>query len=150
LVIERLKRGGISVILAESCTGGLVSKLLTDVPGSSAVVWGGIVAYSNAAKERLLSVPGRLIREKGAVSRETAQAMAKGALESSGCALAIALTGIAGPDGGGPDKPVGTVFIAAAATGGRSEVRGFLFEGGRDEIRRASAEAAFDMIESFS
>ncbi len=129
------------VALAESCTGGLAAKWLTDLPGASRVFWGGVGAYSNEAKERLLGVPRALLEEHGAVSAQAAAGMARGLLERSPALLAAAVTGIAGPDGGSPQKPVGTVWISALHRDGRNLTRGFLFPGGRDLVRRRSAVA---------
>jgi PncC family amidohydrolase len=112
-------------------------------------VWGGVVAYSNQAKEKILSVPADLIGAQGAVSADTALAMARGALAISACDLAVAITGIAGPDGGSREKPVGTVHIAIVAPDGRCDVRNCLFAGTREEIRQASAMKALEIIESF-
>src|SRR3984957_20914030 len=105
---------GLKIATAESCTGGLIAGLLTEIPGSSDVVERGFVTYSNAAKEDLLDVPPDLIRQYGAVSEPVARAMAEGALKHSLAHLAVAVTGIAGPGGGTAEKPVGLVYIAAA------------------------------------
>jgi nicotinamide-nucleotide amidase len=130
---------------AESCTGGLIAKCLTDVPGSSAWFERGFVTYSNRAKTEQLGVPAALVGRHGAVSEPVARAMARGALHHSPAGLAVAVTGIAGPDGGTADKPVGTVWIAWARRRGRGvEVRArrFRFRGSRDEVRRRAAAAA--------
>lgn len=130
---------------AESCTGGLIAKCLTDIPGSSAWFERGFVTYSNRAKTEQLGVPARLIDRHGAVSEPVAVAMARGALQHSPAGLAVAVTGIAGPDGGTPDKPVGTVWIAWARRRGRRvelRAKSFRFRGSRDEVRRRSAAAA--------
>lgn len=118
LVLERLRQRGLRLALAESCTGGLLAARLTDVPGSSSVLCGGVVAYANEAKTRLLGVPEALLREHGAVSEPVATAMANGARERFGADVAVATTGIAGPDGGSPQKPVGTVCFALASASG--------------------------------
>jgi nicotinamide-nucleotide amidase len=141
LLFRALELRGERAALAESCTGGLAAKWLTDLPGASRVFWGGVGAYSNEAKERLLGVPRALLEEHGAVSAQAASGMARGLLERSSAHLAAAVTGIAGPDGGSPEKPVGTVWISALHRDGRSLTRGFLFAGGRDLIRRRSAVA---------
>src|SRR5499427_4160717 len=112
----RAKR--LMIATAESCTGGLVAAMLTEIPGSSDVLERGFVTYSNAAKTAMLGVPADVIARFGAVSRETAGAMAQGALTHSPADLAVSITGIAGPGGGSPDKPVGLVHFAAAAGGG--------------------------------
>jgi nicotinamide-nucleotide amidase len=141
ILFRALELRGERLALAESCTGGLAAKWLTDQPGASRVFWGGVGVYSNDAKERLLGVPRSLLEEHGAVSAQAAAGMARGLLERSSAHLAAAVTGIAGPDGGSPEKPVGTVWISALHRDGRSLARGFLFAGGRDLIRRRSAVA---------
>ena len=117
-VVTLLKEHGKTVSTAESCTGGLVAQRITDVAGSSAVFLGGVVAYSNAAKTDLVAVPSELIDRVGAVSPEVAQALAEGARNRFGTDYGIGVTGIAGPDGGTPDKPVGLVYLAVAYPGG--------------------------------
>jgi nicotinamide-nucleotide amidase len=131
---------------AESCTGGLIAALLTSVPGSSDVMDAGFVTYSNAAKTAMIGVPPRLIAGHGAVSAEVARAMAQGALANSQADIALAVTGVAGPGGGTPAKPVGLVHLAAAARHGRikqGELR--LGDIGREGIRLAAVTAALDM-----
>ncbi|MBN1836994.1 MAG: nicotinamide-nucleotide amidohydrolase family protein [Spirochaetales bacterium] len=149
--VERLFRlldsRGLTASFAESCTGGLLSKLLTDLPGSSRVFWGGVVAYDNAAKTRLLGVQPSLLEGSGAVSREAAEAMCSGLLQVSGTDLAAAVTGVAGPEGGSALKPVGSVWIAARMSSGAGRCLGFRFRGGRDMVRRRSAVAAFLLAE---
>ncbi|TLM65341.1 MAG: CinA family nicotinamide mononucleotide deamidase-related protein [Deltaproteobacteria bacterium] len=140
-----LTAAGLTVALAESCTGGLIAKLLTDQPGASAFFERGAVTYANAAKTGWLKVPPPLLARSGAVSAECARAMARGIRRAAGTALGLAVTGIAGPDGGTPDKPVGTVFIALAGADGE-RVEGFLFRGGRDRIRLHSACTALDWL----
>ena len=139
ILFQALGERGERLGLAESCTGGLAAKWLTDLPGASRVFWGGVSAYSNDAKQRLLGVPRALLEERGAVSAEAAASMARGLLERSGVELAVAVTGIAGPEGGSPEKPVGTVWIGVAHRDGRSLTRAFGFSGGRDLIRRRAA-----------
>ena len=141
LLFRALELRGELLALAESCTGGLAAKWLTDLPGASRVFWGGVGAYSNDAKQRLLGVPPALLAEHGAVSAQAASAMARGLLERCPANLAAAVSGIAGPEGGSPEKPVGTVWISAVHRDGRSLTRSFLFAGGRDLIRRRSAVA---------
>ena len=136
---------GQTIALAESCTGGLVASRLTDVPGSSAYVMLGVVAYSNAAKESLLGVPHDLIVAHGAVSEQVARAMAEGARRLAGVDLALALTGIAGPTGGTSEKPVGLVWIALAHAEG-TEVRRFQFGDERILNKQRSAQTALDMV----
>jgi nicotinamide-nucleotide amidase len=133
--------------LAESCTGGLVSKQLTDIPGSSEVFWGAFVTYSNESKQSLLGVPGRVLEKFGAVSEEVASAMSDGLLKRTPADLAMAVTGIAGPEGGSPQKPVGTVWICARHRPGGRLCRRFHFRGNRDAVRRRAAVAAFVIAE---
>lgn len=133
---------------AESCTGGLVGHSVTGLPGSSDWFVGGIVSYSNSSKQALLGVPHDLLREVGAVSEEVARAMAVGALAAFADAdLAVAVTGIAGPDGGTPDKPVGLTFVAAARRDGRVEASRHVWTQDRDGNKRASALAALSAAE---
>jgi nicotinamide-nucleotide amidase len=113
-LLAEARAKGLKVATAESCTGGLVAGLLTEIPGSSDVVERGFVTYSNEAKEELLGVPREILKAHGAVSAETARAMVQGALKQSRADLAVAVTGIAGPGGGTADKPVGLVHFAAA------------------------------------
>jgi nicotinamide-nucleotide amidase len=145
LLLERR----LTVSMAESCTGGLVGHRLTNIAGSSRYVERGVVVYSNQAKEQLLGVPEELLRAHGAVSAPVAEAMAAGICRISGSACGIAVTGIAGPDGGTPAKPVGTVFIGAAAPGPdgpRITVRRFRFPGGREAVKWQSSQAALDLL----
>jgi len=139
---------GLKIATAESCTGGLVAGLLTEIPGSSAVVERGFVVYSNAAKQELLGVSAPTLAAFGAVSQETARAMAQGALAHSHADFAVAITGIAGPDGGTPEKPVGLVHLACAGTKGdivAIERRyGAL---SRAAIRLASVATALDLLQ---
>ena len=126
---------------AESCTGGLVGAALTNLPGSSAWYLGGVVAYANELKIRLLGVPAAVLAAHGAVSLETARAMAAGARAATGADFAVAITGIAGPAGGTPEKPVGLVYIGVAAPHGTATFKHH-FSGSRAEIRQAATEAA--------
>lgn len=135
------------IVTAESCTGGLLAAVLTEVPGASHVLERGYVAYSNAAKIELLTVPTMFIEDYGAVSKETAIAMAEGALLTSRAQISIAITGIAGPEGGSEAKPVGTVFIARSNNSGATEVKEFHFTGTRTEIRTECVKAALVMLE---
>ena len=130
-----------TVATAESCTGGLVGGALTSLPGSSAWYLGGVVAYSNALKIRLLGVPAELIASHGAVSPETACAMAEGARACTAADFAVSITGIAGPEGGTPGKPVGLVFLAVASPAGTATFE-HRFPGARPEIRAAATQAA--------
>jgi nicotinamide-nucleotide amidase len=129
------------VATAESCTGGWIAKALTDIPGSSQWLEGGIVAYSNAAKSALLGVPAALIAAHGAVSEPVVRAMAEGARARLGVPLAVAVSGVAGPDGGTPDKPVGTVWFAWA-NGRQTIAARERFSGDREAVRRRSVELA--------
>jgi nicotinamide-nucleotide amidase len=130
---------------AESCTGGLLGKMLTDVPGSSRYVDRGWITYSNESKTQMLGVPAELIEKHGAVAEPVALAMADGARQRSGADFALSITGIAGPDGGTADKPVGTVCIALAHGGG-IEVRTFVLPGDREMVRERSANMAMTML----
>jgi nicotinamide-nucleotide amidase len=144
-----LRSRGLRIAAAESCTGGLVLARLTEVPGSSDYVDRGVVVYSNRAKVELLGVPSKLIDDHGAVSEPVAEAMARGMLKIAPADIAVGITGIAGPSGGSPQKPVGMVVIAAAWTREgivESRVRTFNFIGGREMIRFQASQAALDMV----
>jgi nicotinamide-nucleotide amidase len=144
-LLAELGARGATLALAESCTGGLVAELVTEVPGSSRVFLGGVVAYSNAAKSALLGVDPALIEAHGAVSEAVARAMAEGARARFGASFAAAVTGIAGPDGGTPEKPVGLVhFAVASARGTRAKV--VTFTGNRNDVRKRSAFAALALV----
>lgn len=136
---------GWTVGTAESCTGGLVAARITALPGVSAFFLGGLVCYGNAQKTALLGVPAKLIRAKGAVSAEVAVAMAEGARRALGVDAAVAVTGIAGPEGGTAAKPVGTVFLAAARDG-RCLVEERHWGGTRGRVRGAAATAALRLL----
>ncbi|NOT43471.1 MAG: competence/damage-inducible protein A [Acidobacteria bacterium] len=140
-----LVRRGLRVAVAESCTGGLITSRLTDVPGSSRYVERSIVSYSNLSKTELLGVPERLIRAEGAVSEAVARAMAEGVRRCAGVEIGIGVTGVAGPDGGTPDKPVGTVAIAVAL-GDDVQVATRRFLGERDMVKFQASQAALDML----
>jgi nicotinamide-nucleotide amidase len=133
------------IATAESCTGGLVASRLTDVAGSSDYFERGVVAYSNRAKTQLLDVPEELIREHGAVSEPVGVSMASGMRERASVDIAVGITGIAGPGGGNDQKPVGTVVVAAVSPAG-TEVRRFLFLGGREQVKFQASQAALDMV----
>jgi nicotinamide-nucleotide amidase len=140
---------GLKIATAESCTGGLVAGLLTEIAGSSDVFERGFVTYSNMAKQDLLGVPGALIRQHGAVSEAVARAMAEGAIRNSTAELSVAITGIAGPGGGSEEKPVGLVYIAAARAGEATLHRQCRFgDIGRAQIRLKSVETALEMLQS--
>ena len=150
-VVEANRAQGRRIAVAESCTGGLVSAAITEVPGASDVFYGGFVTYSNDAKTKRLGVGSDVIETFGAVSIATAWSMARGALEASGADLAVAITGIAGPDGGSPSKPVGTVVFARAERGQpaediKADSKLFSAEGGRSGIRLQAALCALELL----
>ncbi len=134
------------IATAESCTGGLIAAALTAISGSSASVDRGFVTYSNTAKTEMLGVPAALIVRVGAVSEEVARAMAEGALARSPATVTVAVTGIAGPSGGSPDKPVGLVHFASALRGGPTLHERHIFPGDRDAVRHATALTALDLL----
>ncbi|MCP5361594.1 MAG: CinA family protein [Hyphomicrobiales bacterium] len=140
------RANGWKLATAESCTGGLVAGALTDVPGSSDVFDRGFVTYSNIAKQEMLGVPAALLEAHGAVSEEVARAMAEGALAQSEADMAVALTGIAGPDGGTEAKPVGLVFIAVAKLSGAMLCEKCIFPNDRAAVRAAAVEKALDLF----
>jgi nicotinamide-nucleotide amidase len=139
-----LKARGFRIAAAESCTGGGLLSRLTDVPGSSVWVRGGVIAYANDVKVDQLGVPAALIAAHGAVSEPVARAMADGVRQRLQADVGVAITGIAGPDGGSAEKPVGTVVIATS--GKNDAVRTFLFPGDREAIRRFATTAALEMV----
>jgi nicotinamide-nucleotide amidase len=145
LVLDLLRERGLTLGTAESCTGGLAAARLTDVPGSSDVFKGAIVAYANEVKAERLGVPEWVLAEHGAVSAEAAAAMAHGARRALGVDVAVAVTGIAGPDGGTEEKPVGLVFLHAAGPGGEV-ARRIDFPGDRETIRLRAAVAALHLV----
>ncbi len=148
LLIDRCTHRGLKIATAESCTGGLVSALLTEIAGSSAVMDRGFVTYSNKAKTELLGVPGDLIADHGAVSEPVARAMAEGALENSRANLTVSITGVAGPGGGTPMKPVGTVHFACARENhGLVHRREDFGDLGRAEVRLGSVRVAIEMLD---
>ena len=142
---EALIERGEMMATAESLTGGLVASHIVDIPGSSAILAGGIVAYQNEIKEALLGVPHQVLEEKGAVSAETVKAMAEGARKKFGCEWAIATSGIAGPTGAEPGKPVGTVWIAVANSL-QNEAFCKIFEGNRTEVRQKSVYSVLSKL----
>jgi len=142
---EMLAARHLTIAVAESCTGGLITSRLTDVPGSSRYVERGVVSYSNASKIELLGVPEDMIAAHGAVSEAVATAMAQGIRTRSHVDIGIGVTGIAGPEGGTPDKPVGTVCIAATSKAD-TRVRTFRFVGGREMVKFQASQAALDMV----
>ena len=130
---------------AESCTGGLISAFITDIAGASAVFYGGIVSYDNSIKEKLLGVHAETLREKGAVSSETALEMSAGAVRALGVDLAVSVTGIAGPGGGSDKKPVGLVYISVASQRGLSVTENH-FSGDRESVRLQTVQKALSLL----
>jgi nicotinamide-nucleotide amidase len=148
-LLDQCRASGLKIATAESCTGGLIAGLLTEIPGSSAVVERGFVVYSNEAKEDLLGVPAETIRTHGAVSEAAARAMAEGALEASRAQIAVSVTGIAGPDGGTASKPVGLVHFACSLRGAATVAREVRFgDIGRVNVRLASVRVALELLEA--
>ena len=145
LVLQLCEEAGLSLATAESCTGGMVAQRLTSVPGSSRVFLGGVVAYADEVKAAELGVPREVLERHGAVSAETAAAMAAGARERLGADVAVAVTGIAGPDGGSDEKPVGLVYLHAESSFG-SRRADFVFPGDREGIRRRAAVTALHLV----
>jgi len=145
-VVARLAEHGLSLTTAESCTGGLLASLITDIPGASAVYKEGFVAYSNEAKKNLLHVEQALLDQYGAVSENVSKAMAEGALKLADSDFALAVTGIAGPGGSTPDKPVGLVFISLARRGKETICRECRFSTDRLTFKKLSTQTAFDML----
>jgi nicotinamide-nucleotide amidase len=146
-LLELCRRKGLRIATAESCTGGLIAATLTEIPGSSDVLDRGFVTYSNDAKQAMLGVAADTLSRFGAVSRETAEAMALGALANSPAEIAVSVTGIAGPGGATPNKPVGLVHFAAAARGGAPIHRERRFgDIGRSQVREASVAEALTML----
>lgn len=145
-VLAACRARGLKIATAESCTGGLIAGTLTAVSGSSDVVDRGFVTYSNAAKMGMLGIPADLIDAHGAVSEAVARAMAEGALALSDADLAVAVTGVAGPTGGTPEKPIGRVHLAAARKDRTVVHEVHTFPGDRDAVRAASVAAALDLM----
>jgi len=146
-IVDDFGRHGLKLATAESCTGGLVAALLTEIDGSSDVLERGFVTYSNAAKHEMLGVPAAMLAEHGAVSEPVVRAMAGGALARSAADVAVSVTGIAGPGGGTAAKPVGLVHLAAARRGGAVLHREFRFgDIGRGEVRLASVREALQLV----
>jgi nicotinamide-nucleotide amidase len=149
-LLALLEARGLTLATAESCTGGLIAAALTAIPGSSAVVTRGFVTYSNEAKRDMLGVPWGVLEGYGAVSESTARRMAEGALRESGADLAVSCTGIAGPGGATPGKPVGLVFIGAARKGGETQVLRRVFPGDRTAVRAATVEQALALAKALT
>jgi nicotinamide-nucleotide amidase len=148
-LLAEARAKGLKIATAESCTGGLVAGLLTEIAGSSDVFDRGFVTYSNRAKQDVLGVPAAMIRQHGAVSEVVARAMAEGAIRNSTAQLAIAITGIAGPGGGSDEKPVGLVHITAARAGEATLHRECRFgDIGRSQVRLKSVETALELLQS--
>jgi len=148
-LIARYRAEGFMVATAESCTGGLIAGLLTEIPGSSNVLERGFVVYSNEAKQELLGVPAETLLSVGAVSEETARALAEGALRASRADIAVSVTGIAGPDGGTAAKPVGLVHFACARRGAPTVAREERFgDIGREGVRLASVRVGLELLEA--
>lgn len=146
LIGDALKRRGWTVCTAESCTGGLIAHRLTNISGSSAYVLGGVVTYSNEAKMKLIGVPEATLSAHGAVSAATAQAMAEGVRALFNADIALSVTGIAGPGGGSPEKPVGLVYIGLAVRDRETQVNRYLWDGDRESNKARSADAALQML----
>jgi nicotinamide-nucleotide amidase len=148
-IVAACAKGGLMIATAESCTGGLIAGVLTEIAGSSAVVDRGFVTYSNEAKVGMLDVAPDLIAAKGAVSREVAIAMAEGAIRASRADITVAVTGIAGPGGSSPEKPVGLVHFAVAVRGGGTTHAERRFgDIGRSAVRLATVKAALEMVQA--
>ncbi len=145
-VVETLTAARRTVAFAESCTGGLLTKLITDIPGASAVLRGGVCAYANEVKRGVLSVPQRLLDDYGAVSRPVALHMARGVRALMGTDIGVGTTGIAGPASDDTEKPVGLVYVALALPGGRYVVRELRLDGDRDAIRQETARQALSLL----
>jgi len=146
-LLAAARAADVHIVTAESCTGGLIAALLTEIPGSSDVVERGFVTYSNEAKQELLGVPEELLRTYGAVSEPVCRAMAEGALKNARAEFSLAVTGIAGPGGGSAEKPVGLVYIGAASLTGQVIVREYRFgDIGRDQVRLGTVEKALALL----
>lgn len=145
-LLKALYKRKLKIATAESCTGGLIAATITEIPGSSQIFERGFITYSNQSKIELLTVPTFYLEDYGAVSRETAVAMAEGAILMSKADIGISVTGIAGPEGGTEDKPVGTIFIGLAIKGKNTKFEQHHFTGSRHLIRTQTVEAAFDMV----
>lgn len=148
-IVETLKARGEVFCTAESCTGGQISKTVTDLAGVSAVFFGGVVSYANEIKEKLLGVRHKTLEKYGAVSEQTAAEMATGAVRALGANFSVAVTGIAGPDGGSEEKPVGLVYIACADKNGNVKVTKNLFSGDRKAVRDQTTKTALQMLADF-
>jgi len=145
-VLDACRAKKLRLATAESCTGGMVAAALTDIPGSSDIVERGLVTYSNDAKSELLGIPPTVIKQHGAVSAEVAGAMATGALAHAPVDLAVGITGIAGPGGGSPEKPVGLVWFGIAAKGAQAKTESQVFPGDRVAVRSAATRHALELL----
>ena len=143
---DQLKQQHLQLVTAESCTGGQLAQTITSVPGASAWFERGFVTYSRLSKQQVLGVNQTLLNQYGSVSKEVVLAMATGALNKSPAHVSIAITGIAGPDGGTASKPIGTVFIACSLKNDTTNFEQFLFQGSRQEVRLRAAEEAINML----
>ncbi|MDF1525645.1 MAG: CinA family protein [bacterium] len=144
-ILERCIQRGWKMAVAESCTGGLIGARLTSVPGSSSYFLGGVIAYSNNLKKDLLKVPAVLLDSEGAVSGPVAEAMVRGVIAATGAHCGISVTGVAGPDGGTLEKPVGTVWVGIALPS-ETMSRQYNFTGNRDEVREQAVNAALELF----
>lgn len=143
-----LKDKGLSLAVGESCTGGLIGHTVTNVPGSSSYFQGGVIAYSNELKVKILQVSPHTLGSRGAVSKETALEMARGVKGVTGADIGLSVTGIAGPEGGGKEKPVGTIFIALSSRGAERYKR-LQLSGNRDEIKAMASQRALEMLRDY-
>ncbi|OQY32814.1 MAG: hypothetical protein B6241_09865 [Spirochaetaceae bacterium 4572_59] len=147
-LIDLCRGKKIRIVTAESCTGGLIGGALTDLSGSSDIFWGGFLTYANEAKSAILGVSEDTLETKGAVSEEVVRQMLDAALVKSGTELSIAVSGVAGPGGGTPEKPVGTVWIGVALKGYAYDIRKYLFDGNRQFVREKTVLTAVKMAEN--
>ncbi len=145
-IVTLLKNKKLKIAVAESCTGGLISKRITDIPGASDVLDMGIVSYANSIKARFLGVSEEILNTVGAVSEQTATAMAKGVCEAANADIGVSTTGIAGPGGGTKEKPVGLVYISVYFRNGKQTVKKLNLSGSRKEIREQTANAVFETV----
>lgn len=145
-LLDRYRQAKLRIVTAESCTGGMVAARLTDIAGSSDVVERGFVTYSNEAKTEMLGVPTAQLQQYGAVSAQVARSMAEGALAVARADVSISITGIAGPGGATPGKPVGLVYLAVARRGGETKVERQQFAGDRQAVREAAAVRALELL----
>lgn len=145
-LLQACRIAGIKIASAESCTGGLITGCLTEIPGASDVVERGFVCYTNIAKVEQLGVSAEMIHEHGAVSHEVAREMVNGALRFSQASLAVSVTGIAGPGGGTLEKPIGLVYIGTALKSNRTTIERHVFNGDRQTVRELSVETALDLM----